>query len=67
MKQIDELVLSGLDWVLTQIDLLKEINSKNTPATDNVWTSDFFVDLDKFNFHHENITHYQKIQLPNME
>lgn len=36
-------------------------------ADDDVWTSDFCVDLDKFNFHHENITHYQKIQLPNME
>lgn len=36
-------------------------------ADDNVWTSDFCVDLDKFNFHHESITHYQKIQLPNME
>lgn len=29
MNQIVELVLSGLDWVLHQIDLLKAIKSKN--------------------------------------
>lgn len=58
------------NWVSVKKHGLPKENGKYLVynyADDDVWTSDFCVDLDKFNFHHENITHYQKIQLPNME